>query len=396
MRLRDRAFLIKQQFLSRKLRTLLTMFAIGVGMGTMFLLLSLVYGLQDLVVNKIAPVEALQTVDVMPGREAHLTVDTVRRLEKLEAVSDITPSYLFSGEASLNTGSFANAVINAVPARHLVYTGTNIGQGRNLTDGSREAVVSRSVLQLFSTDASIVGKTLQIRNLRESGGTQKQAPFFSEPLTVTVVGITEEEDAATIYVDYEPINAVVNGQVPYNLIKIKASTVEDMEFVKAQINAIGYEAAAVYDLVEQTSSLFGYIRNAFALLGLVGLFVATVGMFNTLTISLLERIRDIGFMKAFGMTNRQVRGLFLTEAAMIGLGGGVLGTVMGAVIAYALNSLVAYYAQSVGSDTIAIFLTPTWVWLFTIFFSGFLGYITGLYPARRAAGVSALEAIRYE
>ena len=362
----------------------------------MFVLLSFVYGLQDLVTNRIAPMETLLTMDIAPGRLSKLDDESIANLKKIQGVESVSPSWTLVGQANSKDGNpYADIAVSASNSQNLAYDGQKIYKGRFFKDGQPECVISKGSLKLFLEDENIIGKELNIRklSLATSEKTETEVPELKQK--VTVVGIIDDEESTTIYLEASQIKNIAPN-LDYSGLKIKFDDAKNMNAIKEAVQNAGYEASAVYDIVEETARLFGYIRGAFALLGMIGLFVDTIGMFNTLTISLLERTRDIGFMKAFGTTDKNVRSLFLTEATMIGLGGGFAGILMGFLDVKIASMIIDQITNSASAQKLVIFITPVWVIFLTVIFSAFLGFITGLYPARRASKISALEAIRYE
>jgi len=153
---------------------------------------------------------------------------------------------------------------------------------------------------------------------------------------------------------------------------------------------------SVVDTVEQINSLFSTLRTALLLLGMVALAVAALGMFNTLTVSLLERTREVGLMKALGMKSAEVKELFLTESMVMGLFGGVLGIILGVVLGKLLGLVLSLAAFSQEVGFIDVSYIPLPFVLTVVLLSLLVGITTGIYPARRATKISALNALRYE
>lgn len=106
----------------------------------------------------------------------------------------------------------------------------------------------------------------------------------------------------------------------------------------------GNKLRLVADTVSQTNSLFATAHTILALLGMVALGIAALGMFNTLTVSLLERAREVGLMKAMGMKSSEEKELFLTESMIMGLFGGVLGLLLGFLGGKLVSSLLSLFA----------------------------------------------------
>ena len=129
---------------------------------------------------------------------------------------------------------------------------------------------------------------------------------------------------------------------------------------------------------------------------MVALVVASLGMFNTLTVSLLERTREVGLMKAMGMRSSEVHELFLTASMVMGTLGGVLGIALGYCAGKVFGLLLSVFALVQGEGTLNVSLIPFSFVLFVIILSLVVGFVTGIYPARRSAKISALNALRYE
>ena len=118
--------------------------------------------------------------------------------------------------------------------------------------------------------------------------------------------------------------------------------------------------------------------------------MGSVGIANTMFMSVLERTREIGILKAVGASEPTIRNIFLIESGLIGAIGGVIGVVLSVIIA-ALLSLIAEYAGVPLPLSITVDLV-----LFAIGFSFFVGMVSGYFPAKRAAKFQAVEALRYE
>jgi len=119
-------------------------------------------------------------------------------------------------------------------------------------------------------------------------------------------------------------------------------------------------------------------------------------MFNTLTISLMERTREIGLMKALGFKRRDVHRLFLIEASFLGLVGGILGILTGYVTTKLINFILNLVGQRMGAEAETVFVTPLWFTLLVLGFAILVSLTVGIYPARRAVRISPLNALRYE
>jgi ABC-type antimicrobial peptide transport system permease subunit len=148
--------------------------------------------------------------------------------------------------------------------------------------------------------------------------------------------------------------------------------------------------------VSEISRVFSLFRVILGIFGLIALIVAALGAFNTLTISLLERIREVGLFKALGMRNKDIYKLFLTESLFIGIFGGTLGLILGGFLGQGINVILKFMAQRAHAEAIPLFITPWFFALGVALFSVVVGFLTGWYPSKRAVKIDPLDALRYE
>ena len=136
---------------------------------------------------------------------------------------------------------------------------------------------------------------------------------------------------------------------------------------------MGFSVSALSDTVEQANKIFRAIQIVLALFGFGALIVAVIGMVNTMTITLLERINEIGIMKVIGASDKDVKKLFLTESVIIGTLGGMSGLAVGFLGAKLFNLGVNILAQTLGGESINLFAFPIWFLTTIIVFSSIVG-----------------------
>ncbi len=124
--------------------------------------------------------------------------------------------------------------------------------------------------------------------------------------------------------------------------------------------------------------------------------VSAIGMFNTMTVTLLERTKEIGIMRTIGASPNDVKYLFVSESVVVGFMGGVTGILMGVVLGFIVNVSLNALAAANGGQAVQLFSFPLGFLAFIATFSAIVGYLTGIFPARRAATLNPLDAIRYE
>jgi len=130
--------------------------------------------------------------------------------------------------------------------------------------------------------------------------------------------------------------------------------------------------------------------------GMIGITVASLGIVNTMVMSILERYREIGIMKAVGATDGDVQRVFLFEAGMIGLLGGLLGLALGWVVSFVINEVINALMARQAAPRMEYFCFPWWLCLGAIAFSILVSLIAGVYPTLRAARVDPVIALRHD
>ena len=260
----------------------------------------------------------------------------------------------------------------------------------------KEIVVNQSVLQLLSIDENdaigkelslslvVVGELLEDPNVR----------IESAPLNYKIVGVIPDEGTPIIYVPFMDVRSL--GVNKYSQLKVIAKDNNSLRDIRTTIESAGYGTVSVSDTVAQIDSLFSNFRLLLSVLGLVALSVAALGMFNTLTVSLLERTREVGLMKAMGLKSDEVKSLFLTESMIMGLYGGILGLLLGIGLGKLLSLILSALSVVKGVGFVDVSYVPLSFVVFVIFLSILVGIATGYYPAKRATKISALNALRYE
>lgn len=127
------------------------------------------------------------------------------------------------------------------------------------------------------------------------------------------------------------------------------------------------------------------------------MFIAIIGIFNTLTIALLERVREIGLMVALGARRRDVRRLFVTESLLLSLSGAVLGITLAIITGFIINASLNYLSATRGvTEKFSLFSTPIWMVFAALLAAATVGYLVAYLPARRASRIEPMDALRRE
>lgn len=263
-------------------------------------------------------------------------------------------------------------------------------------EAKKQAVVNKAMLKILGINENeAVGKKFNVSfvvvgDLLED----RSEKVESSPSEYVIVGVIPDDKTPVIFVPFIDIRSL--GIANYSQVKLVVNSQADLSRTRRQIEAMGYVTRSVADTVDQINSLFATARTILMLLGMVALSVAALGMFNTLTVSLLERTREVGLMKAMGMKSSEVQELFLTESMIMGFFGGILGILLGMIAGKILGLALSFFAVFKGAGLIDVSYFPFFFVVIIVFLSLLVGIATGIYPAKRSTKISALNALRYE
>jgi ABC-type antimicrobial peptide transport system permease subunit len=210
-----------------------------------------------------------------------------------------------------------------------------------------------------------------------------------------VRGITKEEGVLNAMMMLPELRNYV-GIEEYERIQVRVNTNENLPLVEEELIAGGYRVTALSKTVEQASKIFQGIQAVLGTFGGIALLVSAIGMFNTMTVTLLERTKEIGIMRTIGASPNDVKYLFVSESIVVGFLGGLSGILMGVVLGGSVNLLLNVVASQFGGQSVNLFSFPLDFLFFIATFSAAVGYLTGIFPARRASTLNPLDAIRYE
>ncbi len=260
----------------------------------------------------------------------------------------------------------------------------------------KQAVVNVATLNILGIKANeAIGKNFQT-TFTTTGGLldDPSQKLQSQPATYTIVAVIAGDKTPLAYVPFIDLRSM--GLTNYSQARVLVNAKTQLNQVRKQIESQGFLTQSVADTVTQINGLFATATTVLWLLGFVALVVASLGMFNTLTVSLLERTREVGLMKAMGMKSEEVSELFLTESMTMSFFGGFLGLLLGFAAGKLLSLLLSIFSLTKGVGVIDISFLPLPFIIAILGLSLLVGLVTGIYPARRSTKISALNALRYE
>ena len=183
----------------------------------------------------------------------------------------------------------------------------------------------------------------------------------------------------------------------YDSAVVRVSDPIALTTVRKSIADLGFGSFSIVDELEQLRTVFLILDSVLALLGGISLLVASFGIANTMIMSILERTREIGIMKAIGAEDREIKLIFFVEAAVIGLTGGVLGTLVAWGVDGIANRLAyRFILKPQGASYVDFFSLPPYLSLGAILFAVVISILAALYPAARAARIDPVKALRHD
>lgn len=394
--------LATRMFKARTSRTLLTILGMSVGISAILFLVSLGYGLQKTLLEKITTAESLVTLDVTEAKsgQAELNPELVEKIKELGEVEEVSPAFQLSAQGSLESLS-AEVLITGARPSFLRLGGYKINKGESLNDDNPNGIViTTALMQVFGkTPEAILGKEIAFSiydskdaNLKKNGA-GKNVKKTELPNKYKIIGIIDGEDSLA----YLNASSLDNLNVRhYSQLKVKCRTDAAMKIARDKIEGYGLMVSSLSTTVEQANKIFKVIQVVLMLFGVIALVVSAIGMFNTMTIALLERTEEIGIMKAIGASDSGISWMFIMEATIMGFFGGLGGVLIGYTEGKIFNGLVNLVAEHFGGQAVQLFYSPLWFILLIIIFAALVGLVTGFIPARRASKIDPLDALRYK
>lgn len=430
MRLRDLAYLVVSNLRRMKLRLVLTSLGVVIGTAAIVLMLSLGIGLQRNITAELGQIGAATHINVIggamgPGMGEPKPLDdrTIEAWQDIEHVEAVMPSVMVMNTSDVSYKKYTTYLnFQGVPMSTFERFGYELEKGR-LPRNEKEVLLGAATVTSFAGGMGgpaasgaaprpdLLGKRLDATFI-EFPPEQEMTPG-AQPTErtrrFTVVGILAPSDMqtdSTAFVTLDAaleFNGVAKRRATYENVVVKVDTPASVAGVEKSLTDQGYYTFSARSIQEGLKATFLIVQGVLGALGAIAMLVAALGIANTMTMSIYERTREIGIMKAVGASNRQIKRVFLGEAAIIGvLGGtgGLLFSVSGAALANLfVASLIAAQTSSAGggaSQPGSFFFIPLWLAVFAIGFAAGIGLLSGVLPAMRAANLDPLTALRHE
>ncbi|ABR55456.1 protein of unknown function DUF214 [Methanococcus vannielii SB] len=397
MNLKDIISFAGKNITQKKTQSLLTIVGIVIGILAIVSLISLGYGVQNYITEEISTAGA-NVITILPSKDfgsmssaKNFNERDLKAVEKVRGIESVL--YGWSGASIVkyrDQESYSYVFATKPSTYQEFYTGAygyGLESGRWMNDNDKYSCVIG-----YSLSKTAFNREIRIGDRIEIGDRKYK-----------VVGILAQvgnpNDDNAVVIPYEAGEELFEVNKEYNfmaaLVRPNTDVIKISEDIKKEIEkSRGDENFSVLtseQLAESINSIFSVLTLFLVGVAGISLLVGAVGISNTMHMSILERRKDIGILKALGAENNTILSIFVIEAGFLGLFGGIIGTVFGILIAKAIE----YFAKIAGYGLIRAWISPELIFGVLIF-SFVVGILSGYFPARSGAKLNPVDTLRGE
>ncbi len=450
MTFRDLLVMSMNNLRRRKLRTVLTVLGVVIGTASIVVMVSLGIGLNEMTIEQISSYGSLTTIEVSsPSRwggsssdnadPKYITADVIDMLKRMPHVKGVSP--VLSVSVLMRQGPYQGyASLTGVSDEYLAEIPVGEGERPSSKDKEMRMLVGNQMITQFSNaktgkgywdsgelpDVDFMNQPMFVI-FDMDAYYQSQYPtdaenavkppkkYFIPTAGMVEGGINDYNDYCySVYVNIDLLEAQLKrvfkkkaipgqptnkkgkslGYMVYDSAQVFVDDMDNVTEVQKMISDMGYQAYSRMDWLEQSKQQSQMVQAVLGGIGAVSLFVAAIGIANTMMMSIYERTKEIGVMKVLGCDMGNIRDMFLIESGFIGFMGGVVGLILSLTISMAINKFVG--AESLTGMSGDLSRIPLWLNLAALCFAIFVGMAAGFLPATRAMKLSPLAAIRNE
>ncbi|MBU0624989.1 ABC transporter permease [Patescibacteria group bacterium] len=393
-----------------KSRAVLSMLGIVIGVMSVLVVASVGLSAQDLIISQVTSFGG-DIIGILPGKseenepppiafgvvKASLSLGDAEALAELPGVEAVVPFVTATERVTLGRKSTVTSV-NGINQQVQILEDFKITAGRFISDKdvaryARVAVVGPTVANSLSPQESLVGQTIDIKNIR-----------------FTVIGVTEERGSAffqnqddRVMIPVTTAQRLIAGIDHVNYIRVKAKEGANTTLIKDDIAKLlrrrhhiqdatkdDFSVRSTDQAAETLGNVTGAMQGFLLIVTAIALLVGGINIMNIMFVSVRERRREIGLRKSLGASNQRILQQFLTESAAMSLVGGLVGAIIGTGFSYVVSMVVRYYGYSWN------YFMPVSYVITALLVAAVIGMVSGVSPARSASRLDPIVALREE
>lgn len=439
---------------SRKLRTFLTVLGVIIGATAIIIIISIGRGFKFMNSKFYEDMGDMRVLELnsqfmrfdpemdKPGyqkpKKKPMNNQTIKEVSEIEHIKAVIPMYEASVNLKMGREEASYVDIIGMPPQYMEDYGIELANGKYIAPGEKNPVVilgsqvkyqfyDRSRPNYFSEKKSLMNRKIYITKFEpKNTGDDGAVPSMGD--TTTDESQNKQNDGKQVQLrisgemiegnDYQKQNCLFMSietykalasqfkvklkSKNYNNIKVVVDDIKNVDQVTKDLKDMGFRPYNMTkEFLDNSNKQIGIVQAVFGGIGAISFIIAAIGIANTMIMSIYERTKEIGIMKVIGASIRDIQNLFLLEASLIGLIGGVIAVVNSLIISVLANKFFAgYFMGQLGGETVnfepKISIISVGLILTALGFSTLIGLLSGYLPARRAMKLSALDAIRTE
>lgn len=396
-----------QNIRANKGRSFLTMLGIIIGIASVIAIVSIGEGTKNQMNSEIDGIGGGQ-IAVSVSNDAiteseFITAEDVQAVREIDTVEGVNVSESYEGETVTGKGNFSIMLTAEGPDAKLLNNsemkyGNYFGENE-IEEGKNVCVISDAdAKRLFGTD-DVVGMNLDI-TCYDSSKSFRIMGVTTQKENGTFVSYTYDGMPVTVNIPYSSMEDLVGATDEFYSLMIQGDKTLDSQIIADQVVHVlekrhqcageeYFQVQSFQDVMQSMNEMLGMVTAFISFVAGISLLVGGIGVMNIMLVSVTERTREIGIRKSLGAKTSSIMLQFLAEAAILTVIGGLIGIILGILAAYGICSVMS---GSIGM-TITPGISPTVIFVATLF-SCAVGVFFGIYPAKKAARLSPIEALR--
>ena len=396
-----------QNIRANKGRSFLTMLGIIIGIASVIAIVSIGEGTKNQMNSEIDGIGGGQ-IAVSVSNDAiteseFITAEDVQAVREIDTVEGVNVSESYEGETVTGKGNFSIMLTAEGPDAKLLNNsemkyGSYFGENE-IEEGKNVCVISDAdAKRLFGTD-DVVGMNLDI-TCYDSSKSFRIMGVTTQKENGTFVSYTYDGMPVTVNIPYSSMEDLVGATDEFYSLMIQGDKTLDSQIIADQVVHVlekrhqcageeYFQVQSFQDVMQSMNEMLGMVTAFISFVAGISLLVGGIGVMNIMLVSVTERTREIGIRKSLGAKTSSIMLQFLAEAAILTVIGGLIGIILGILAAYGICSVIS---GSIGM-TITPGISPTVIFVATLF-SCAVGVFFGIYPAKKAARLSPIEALR--